>query len=89
MCIRDRSSDARALGGIINESHASISDNIRSSTPEIDTMVKEIQGIAGVLGARLMGGGFGGMILALVEEKDALSGELLVSSGSAFLQETL
>ena len=83
------SSDARALGGIINESHASSSDNIRSSTPEIDTMVKEIQGIAGVLGARLMGGGFGGMILALVEEKDALSGELLVSSGSAFLQETL
>ena len=83
------SSDARALGGIINASHASISDNIRSSTPEIDTMVKEIQGIAGVLGARLMGGGFGGMILALVEEKDALSGELLVSSGSAFLQETL
>ena len=83
------SSDARALGGIINESHASISDNIRSSTPEIDTMVKEIQGIAGVLGARLMGGGFGGMILALVEEKHALSGELLVSSGSAFLQETL
>ncbi len=52
-------------------------------------MVKEIQGIAGVLGARLMGGGFGGMILALVEEKDALSGELLVSSGSAFLQKTL
>ena len=83
------SSDARALGGIINESHASISDNIRSSTPEIDTMVREIQGIAGVLGARLMGGGFGGMILALVEEKDALSGELLVSSDSAFLQETL
>ena len=32
------SSDARALGGIINESHASISDNIRSSTPEIDTL---------------------------------------------------
>ena len=83
------SSDARALGRIINESHASISDNIRSSTPEIDTIVKEIQGISGVLGARLMGGGFGGMILALVEEKDALSGELLVSSGSAFLQETL
>ena len=83
------SSDARALGGIINASHASISDNIRSSTPEIDTMVKEIQGIAGVLGARLMGGGFGGMILALLEDKDALSGELLVSSGSAFLQETL
>ena len=83
------SSDARALGGIINESHASISDNIRSSTPEIDTIVKEIQGISGVLGARLMGGGFGGMILALVEEEDAIPGELLLSSGPAFLQKTL
>ena len=83
------SSDARALGTILNESHASISDNIRASTPEIDNMVKEIQSTAGVLGARLMGGGFGGMILALVEEEDSLPGELLVSSGSAFLQETL
>ena len=30
------SSDARVLGTILNESHASISDNIRASTPEID-----------------------------------------------------
>ena len=83
------SSDARVLGTILNESHASISDNIRASTPEIDNMGKEIQSTAGVLGARLMGGGFGGMILALVEEEDALPGELLVSSAPAFLQETL
>ena len=83
------SSDARLLGAILNESHASISDNIRASTPEIDNMVKEIQSTAGVLGARLMGGGFGGMILALVEEEDTLPGELLVSSAPAFLQETL
>ena len=83
------SSDARALGTILNASHASISDNIRVSTPEIDTMVEEIQSTAGVLGARLMGGGSGGMILALVEEEDALPGEILISSGSAFLQETL
>ena len=82
-------SDARVLGTMLNESHASISDNIRASTPEIDNMVKEIQNTAGVLGARLMGGGFGGMILALIEEEDVLPGELLVSSGSAFLQETL
>ena len=82
-------SDARVLGTILNESHASISDNIRASTPEIDNMVKEIQSTAGVLGARLMGGGFGGMILALVEEEDALPGELLVSSAPAFLQESL
>ena len=83
------SSDAKALGTILNESHASIRDNIRASTPEIDNMVNEIQNTAGVLGARLMGGGFGGMILALVEEEDAIPGELLLSSGPAFLQKTL
>ena len=82
-------SDARTLGRILNESHASISDNIRSSTPEIDNMVKAVQNTAGVYGARLMGGGFGGMILALVEEEDAIPGDLLVSSGPAFLQKTL
>ena len=37
-----------ALGTILNESHASISDNIRASTTEIDKMVKEIQNTAGV-----------------------------------------
>ena len=82
-------SDARVLGTILNESHASISDNIRASTPEIDNMVKEIQSTAGVLGARLMGAGYGGMILALVEEEDSLPGELLVPSAPAFLQEIL
>lgn len=83
------SSDAKALGTILNESHASIRDNIRASRPEIDNKVNEIQNTAGVLGARLMGGGFGGMILALVEEEDAIPGELLLSSGPAFLQKTL
>ena len=83
------SCDTRTLGDIINESHASISDNIRASTPEIDNMVKEIQSTSGVLGARMMGAGYGGMILALVEEEDTLPGELLVSSAPAFLQETL
>ena len=83
------SSDARALGNILNQSHTSISDNIRASTPEIDSMVKEIRNTTGVLGARLMGGGFGGMILALVEEENAISGDLLASSGPAIFQETL
>ena len=83
------SSDARELGSILNESHASISENIRASTPEIDNMVKEIQNTAGVLGARLMGGGFGGMILALVEAEDVIPGDLLVSSGPAFIEESL
>ena len=83
------SSDSRELGAILNESHQSISQNICASTPEIDTLVKKLQSTSGVLGARLMGGGFGGMILALVEGEDALSGELLIPSGPAFIQKKL
>ena len=83
------SSDSRELGAILNESHQSISQNICASTPEIDTLVKELQSTSGVLGARLMGGGFGGMILALVEAEDALPGKLLIPSGPAFIQKKL
>ncbi len=83
------SSDSRELGAILNESHESISQNICTSTPEIDALVKDVQSTSGVLGARLMGGGFGGMILALVEGEDALPGELLIPSGPAFIQKKL
>ena len=34
-----------------------------------------------------MGGGYGGMILALIEKEDALPGELLLPSASAFIEE--
>ena len=88
--VRDAlSSDATGLGGLLNESHASVSENVRASTPEIDSMVREIQSTPGVLGARLMGGGFGGMILALVEKDDALPGDILMASDPAFVQESL
>ena len=83
------SSDSRELGAILNESHESISQNICTSTSEIDALVKDVQSTSGVLGARLMGGGFGGMILALVEGEDALPGELLIPSGPAFIQKKL
>ena len=73
MCIRDRS----------------ISEKIRTSTPEVDLIVKKVQHMPGVLGARLMGGGFGGMILALLNDERALPGETLAPSDSAFLQEAL
>ena len=79
--------DVNRLGKLLNQSHASIRDNIRASTPAIDSLVKEVQETPGVLGARLMGGGYGGMILALIEKEDALPGELLLPSASAFIEE--
>ena len=80
--------DVNRLGELINQSHASIRDIIRASTPEIDKLVKEVQGTPGVLGARLMGGGHGGMILALIENEEVLPGELLLPSESAFFEES-
>ena len=82
-------SDVNRLGTLLNQSHASSRDNIRASTPEIDSIVKEVQDTPGVLGARLMGGGHGGMILALIENEGVLPGELLVPSDSAFFEEAL
>ena len=81
--------DVSSLGNLLNQSHASIRDNIRASTPAIDNLVKEVQETPGVLGARLMGGGYGGMILALIENEEVLPGELLLPSVSAFFEEAL
>ena len=79
--------NAKRLGEILNESHSSLSKTIGCSTPEIDLLVRETQARKGVLGARLMGGGYGGMILALVEDDFALTGEALEVCESATIEE--
>lgn len=77
------------LGQILNESHESLR-KIGVSTPEIDDQVYNIQKMNGVLGARMMGGGFGGMILVLVENAEILpEQELLVPSSPGFVEEYL
>ena len=54
------------------------------SHPEVDEMVKYLQLTHGVLGARMMGGGYGGMILVLVESDKILPSGLTVSSTGTF-----
>ncbi|MBA3811533.1 MAG: galactokinase, partial [Caulobacteraceae bacterium] len=54
--------DLRALGGLINASHASLRDDMRVSLPMIDALAEIAQATAGVYGARVMGGGFGGCV---------------------------
>ena len=62
----DSRSDAmRTIGKLIDESHASLRDLYGVSTDEVEQLIKTIQADANVLGARLMGGGFGGNVLAL------------------------
>ncbi|MEL7023374.1 MAG: galactokinase [Pseudomonadota bacterium] len=55
------------FGSLMTASHRSMRDDFEMSTPEIDRLVDDAVAI-GALGARLTGGGFGGCIVALVEE---------------------
>ncbi|MFE1319490.1 galactokinase [Kitasatospora phosalacinea] len=58
--------DPRALGPVLTAGHASLRDDYRVSCPETDLAVATANA-AGALGARMMGGGFGGSVLALVD----------------------
>ena len=60
--------DLHALGGLLDESHASMRDDYRISTPEVDVLVEELRA-AGAYGARLTGGGFGGCAIALCPQE--------------------
>jgi galactokinase len=55
------------IGQLLNESHASLRDDFEISWPEADVAV-DAAVAAGALGARMMGGGFGGSVIALLPE---------------------
>lgn len=57
------------LGGLLDQTHASLRDLYEVSTPEVDRLMAIIRTSPGVYGAHLMGGGFGGNILALVSDE--------------------
>jgi galactokinase len=54
-------------GPLLDASHASLRDDFEVSAVELDTVVTAATG-AGALGARMVGGGFGGSAIALVPE---------------------
>lgn len=55
----------RALGLLINESHAGLDKLYEVCTPQVSGLIQIIRADSQVYGARLMGGGFGGNVLAL------------------------
>ncbi|MEN3330778.1 MAG: N-acetylgalactosamine kinase [Blastocatellia bacterium] len=55
------------LGALINASHESLRDLYEVSTPEVEELMSILRNDANVYGARLMGGGFGGNLLALTK----------------------
>jgi galactokinase len=56
--------DLAGLGGLLDASHRSLRDDYEVSVPAVEETVKACKE-AGALGARIMGGGFGGSVLAL------------------------
>ena len=59
--------DFQQLGRLLKESHESLRDDFEVSTPNVDALVAKAWEAPGCYGARIMGAGFGGSILALVE----------------------
>ncbi len=64
-----KSGDLRKVGELINASHESLCEDFEVSCPALDTMVAISRRQPGVLGARMMGGGFGGCTINLMLPK--------------------
>src|SRR4029453_10170016 len=68
-----RSDAMRRIGELSNESHASLRDLYNVSTNEVEQIIGIVKSDPNVLGARLMGGGFGGNVLVLTTNSNAES----------------
>ena len=60
-----RDGDLAEAGRLLDASHASLRDDYESSVPAVERTVAELKA-AGAAGARMVGGGFGGAVLALL-----------------------
>jgi galactokinase len=73
--------DAAELGRLIDASHASLRDCFEVSTPAVEETVGRLKR-AGALGARIVGGGFGGHVLGLMPaDARSVEGTLEVRPG--------
>ncbi len=63
-----RADGPRAIGPLLDASHASMRDDFEISVPELDLAVDTARS-AGAVGARMTGGGFGGAAIALVDRE--------------------
>ena len=78
----DAMGDPVALGELLDASHVSLRDDFEVSTPAVEATVARAHE-AGAYGARIMGGGFGGAVLALFPAAGPLLEDGLVVAPSA------
>ncbi|MCI6289158.1 MAG: galactokinase [Lentisphaeria bacterium] len=68
-----RKGDVKAFGELLFQSHESSRMNFENSCPELDALVEIARSLPECLGARLSGGGFGGITIHLIRLADAES----------------
>ncbi|GAB3035852.1 galactokinase [Mycobacterium bourgelatii] len=79
-----KDSDYSTAGGIMTASHESMRDDFNITVPQVD-LIAETAVRAGALGARMTGGGFGGVVIALVplDRVESLSATVRGASADA------
>jgi galactokinase len=74
--------DLSTVAELLDASHASLRDDYEASVPEVEATVQRLKA-AGAAGARMVGGGFGGSVLALLPPGVAPpDGALVVTPGA-------
>lgn len=62
--------DLAEMGNLLYQSHKGLSENYKVSCEELDFLVKNTKDNPNILGARMMGGGFGGCTINLIKKEE-------------------
>ena len=73
-----RARDFARMGELLKSSHRSLRDDFEVSTPNVDGIVERAWSAPGCYGARIVGAGFGGSVLALVDSSRTAAFEAAV-----------
>ena len=76
-----RVGNLRRFGELMYQSHDSLRDDYGVSCPELDYLVEKAKEVPGVLGSRMMGGGFGGCTISLMEASAVDSFKAEIAAG--------
>ena len=79
-----KNNELKAFGKKMFASHNGLKNKYEVSCPELDFLVDNVKDNSSVLGARMMGGGFGGCTINLVESENV---EILIASTQKAYQE--
>lgn len=73
VCEELKNNNIDKVGELMYETHKGLSDNYEVSCAELDLLVELAKESGKIIGSRMMGGGFGGCTINLVESKNALA----------------